>query len=67
MSDSWEEDRSAFIAGEIGGAVIELVAEGVVIDRDTIVERLEDKRKSVGNTIHKGILRDAAEFVREGR
>ncbi len=67
MSESWEEERSAFIAGEIGGAVIELVAEGIVIDRDTIVERLEDKRKSVGNTIHKGILRDAAEFVRKGR
>ena len=67
MSDSWEEERSAFIAGEIGGAVIELVAEGVVIDRDTIVERLENKRKSVGNTIHKGILRDAAEFVRKGQ
>ncbi|MFI3308949.1 hypothetical protein [Ewingella allii] len=67
MSDSWEEERSAFIAGEIGGAVIELVAEGVVIDRDTIVERLEDKRKSVGNTIHKGILRGAAEFVGKGR
>lgn len=67
MSESWEEERSAFIAGEIGGAVIELVAEGVVIDRDTIIERLEEKRKSVGNTIHKGILRDAAEFVRKGR
>ena len=67
MSDSWEEERSAFIAGEIGGAVIELVSEGVVIDRDTIVERLEDKRKSVGNTIHKEILRDAAEFVRKGK
>jgi len=67
MSDSWEEDRSAFIAGEIGSAVIELVAEGGVIDRDTIVERLEDKRKSVGNTIHKGILRDAAEFMRKER
>lgn len=67
MSDSWEEDRSAFIAGEIGGAVIELVAESVVIDRDTIVERLEDKRKSAGNTVHKGILRDAAEYVRKGR
>jgi len=67
MSDSWEEERSAFIAGEIGGAVIELVSEGVVIDRDTIVERLEDKRTSVGNTVHKGILRDAAEFLRKGR
>lgn len=67
MSDSWEEERSAFIAGEIGGVVIELVSEGVVIDRDTIVERLEDRLKSVGNTIHKGILHDTAEYVREGR
>jgi len=66
MSDSWEEERSAFIAGEIGDAVIELVAEGIVIERDTIVERLEDKRESMGNTVHKEILRDAAEFVREG-
>lgn len=66
MGESWEEERAAFIAGEIGGAVIELVVGGVVIDRDTIVERLEQKRKSVGNTIHKGILRDAAEFVRKG-
>jgi len=47
--------------------VIELVSEGVAIDRDTIIERLEDKRKNVGNTIHKEILRDAAEFVRKGR
>ncbi|MCI1676653.1 MAG: hypothetical protein LKK36_06345 [Ewingella americana] len=67
MSDLWEEERSAFIAGEIGGAVIELVTEGVVIDRDTIVERLEERRKSVGNVVHKGMLRDAAEFVRKGR
>lgn len=29
-------------------------------------ERLEAKRRSVGNVIHKGLLRDAAEFVRNG-
>lgn len=65
--DDLLEDRAAFIAGEIGGAVASLIAYGVVISRDAIVERLEAKRKAVGNMIHKGVLRDAAEFVRKGR
>lgn len=29
-------------------------------------ERLEAKRRSVGNVIHKGLLQDSAEFVRKG-
>ncbi|WP_227544469.1 hypothetical protein [Raoultella terrigena] len=65
--DELLEDRAAFIAGEIGGAVVELIIAGVVIDRDAIVERLEAKRRSVGNVIHKGLLRDAAEFARKGK
>ncbi|HGY4928893.1 TPA: hypothetical protein ACNVCI_001634 [Citrobacter braakii] len=65
--DELLEDRAAFIAGEIGGAVVELIIDGVVIDRDAIVDQLEAKRKAVGNVIHKGFLRDAAEFVRKGR
>lgn len=65
--DELLEDRAAFIAGEIGGAVVELIIGGVVISQDAIVERLEAKRKNVGNVIHKGVLRDAAEFVREGQ
>lgn len=65
--DELLEDRAAFIAGEIGGAVVELIIAGSKIERDAIVERLEAKRKSVGNMIHKGVLRDAAEFVRKGR
>lgn len=65
--DELLEDRAAFIAGEIGGAVVELIIEGVVIDRDAIVERLEAKRRSVGNVIHKGLLRDAGEFARKGQ
>lgn len=65
--DELLEDRAAFIAGEIGGAVVELIIDGVVIERDAIVERLEAKRKAVGNMIHKGVLRDAAEFVRKGQ
>lgn len=65
--DELLEDRAAFIAGEIGGAVVELIIGGVVISQDAIVERLEAKRKTVGNVIHKGVLRDAAEFVRKGQ
>ncbi|ECF6449746.1 hypothetical protein FN957_23530 [Salmonella enterica] len=61
------DDRAAFIAGEIGGAVAELIIGGVVISRDAIVDSLEAKRGSVGNVIHKGLLRDAAEFVRKGK
>ncbi|MBA7854158.1 hypothetical protein HV318_03740 [Enterobacter sp. RHBSTW-00901] len=61
-----EEDRAAFIAGEIGGAVVELIISGVVISRDAIVDSLEAKRKAVGNVIHKGILRDAAAMVGKG-
>lgn len=67
VRDELLEDRAAFIASEIGGAVVELIIGGVVISRDAIVDILEAKRKSVGNVIHKGLLRDAAEFVRKGQ
>ncbi|EAW0247207.1 hypothetical protein FGP36_15120 [Salmonella enterica] len=65
--DELEEDRAAFIAGEIGGAVVELIINGVVISRDAIVDSLEAKRRAVGNVIHKGVLRDATAMVRKGQ
>ncbi|EGA0087628.1 hypothetical protein ACEG14_004648 [Salmonella enterica subsp. enterica serovar Typhimurium] len=65
--DELEEDRAAFIAGEIGGAVVELIIDGVVISRDAIVDSLEAKRRAVGSVIHKGVLRDAAAMVRKGQ
>ncbi|WP_420261279.1 hypothetical protein [Citrobacter freundii] len=65
--DELLEDRAAFIAGEIGGAIVELIIGDVAISQDAIVDSLEAKRKAVGNVIHKGLLRDAAEFVRKGQ
>ena len=65
--DELLEDRAAFIAGEIGGAVVSLIANGIVISRDAIVDSLEAKRRAVGNVIHKGVLRDAAAMVRKGQ
>lgn len=65
--DELLEDRAAFIAGEIGGAVVELIIDGVVISRDAIVDSLEAKRRAVGNVIHKGVLRDAAAMVKKGQ
>ncbi|HFQ3055608.1 hypothetical protein [Enterobacter hormaechei] len=62
-----EEDRAAFMAGEVGGAVFSLISNGIVISRDAIVNCLEAKHRVVGNVIHKGILRDAAEYVRKGQ
>ncbi|MEX0496028.1 hypothetical protein AB3X31_23335 [Raoultella terrigena] len=62
-----EEDRIVFIAGEIGGAVASLIANGMVISRDAIVDSLKAKRRAVGNVIHKGLLRDAEELVRKGQ
>lgn len=46
--DELLEDRAAFIAEEICGAVIELIISGVVISRDAISDSLEAKRKAVG-------------------
>lgn len=65
--DELEEDRAAFIAGEIGGAVVSLIANGIAISRYAIVDSLEAKRRAVGNVIHKRVLWDAAAMMRKGQ
>ncbi|WP_411172323.1 hypothetical protein ACHQIR_15425 [Klebsiella oxytoca] len=65
--DALLKKRAAFISGEISGAVASLIVNGIVISRYAIVDSLEAKRKVLGNVIHKGLLRDAAEFVRKGQ
>ncbi|HDS6681350.1 hypothetical protein ACU61T_16440 [Klebsiella aerogenes] len=65
--DELADNRLAFMAGEEGGEVFELIYNGIEINKENIVGFLEGKRKAVGNVIHKGLLRDAAEMVRKGR
>lgn len=59
-----DEQRAVFIANEIGAAVIDLIANGMDVNRPNITDYLELKRKTVGNTLYKGVLRDAAALVR---
>lgn len=63
--DESEEDRAAFIAGEVGGAVFSQISNGIMISRDTIVDALEAKRHYVVSVIYKRLSRNAAEFVRK--
>ncbi|EMK2611577.1 hypothetical protein V8U19_002323 [Citrobacter freundii] len=67
MENDWENERPAFIAGEVGEAAIWLILRGEEISRAAIAECLEKKRREVGNAIHKGVLRDAAKLVRDSK
>lgn len=49
------------------GEVFELIYNGIEINKENIVGFLEGKCKAVGNVIHKGLLRDAAEMMRKGK
>ncbi|MCS4265038.1 hypothetical protein [Serratia sp. BIGb0163] len=60
-----DEENAVFIANEIGAAVIDLIAHDMEVNRANIAGILEGKRKVVGNTLYKGVLRDAAALVRE--
>lgn len=53
--DELLEDRAAFIAGEIGGAVVELIIGGVVINsKRTARTVLTGTGYSVGRVIRQG-------------
>lgn len=62
----FNEERAGLISGAIGMAVVNLIAFGVPINKDNLVEELERVRRETGNVIGKGVNRDAAEIVRKG-
>jgi hypothetical protein len=61
------EENSVFITNEIGAAVIDFIAQGMEVNCANIAGILAGKRKVVGNTQYKGVLRDAAALVRENK
>ncbi|HED2944966.1 TPA: hypothetical protein R4Z82_005745 [Enterobacter hormaechei subsp. xiangfangensis] len=62
----FNEERAGMISSAIGLGVVNLVAYGVPINRDNLVDELERVRCETGNVIGKGVNRDAAEIVRKG-
>lgn len=67
VEDDWENERPAFIAGEVGEAAIFLILRGDEVGWDAMSEYLEKKRRTVVNSVHKEVLRDAAKLVRDGK
>ncbi|MCE6965109.1 hypothetical protein K6W81_14640 [Enterobacter sp. MW07] len=61
------EERAGMIGCAIGAAIVQLIGDGKVINRDNLVEQLEHNRRDTGNVIGKGVNRDAAEIVRKGQ
>lgn len=62
-----DEERAGMIGCAIGAAIVQLIGDRKVINRDNLVEQLEQNRRDTGNVIGKGVNRDAAEIVRKGQ
>lgn len=58
-------ERLQLISSVIGSAVIELLEKKQSTEIGNIIEMLHARRRSVGNTLHKGVLRDAAILLSE--
>lgn len=62
-----DDERINMMAHAAGRAVMELCLADIPITQQAIIDKLEQCRKETGNVIGKGINRDAAEIVRNGR
>lgn len=62
-----DQDKAGLVLNAIGLAVVELIASGMPITKENLINRLEYNRKVTGNVIGKGANRDAAEMVRKGK
>lgn len=61
------EERLNMMAHAVGRAVMELSLADLPVTQEAIINKLEQYRRETGNVIGKGINRDAAEIVRNGR
>lgn len=62
-----DDERVNMMAHAAGRAVMELCLADMPVTQQAIIDKLEQYRKETGNVIGKGINRDAAEIVRNGR
>lgn len=62
-----DDERINMMAHAAGRAVMELCLADIPITQQATIDKLEQYRKETGNVIGKGINRDAAEIVRNGR
>ncbi len=64
---SQDEERAQLIGCAIGAAVVSLIAEGTVINRDNIVTELHRQRKIIGDGVGSLISHAAVEIVMRGQ
>ncbi|MCT4706461.1 hypothetical protein MUA04_24190 [Enterobacteriaceae bacterium H11S18] len=63
---SQDEERVQLIGCAIGAAVVSLIADGRVINRDNIVSELHRQGKSLGDGVGSIISHEAVEIVMRG-
>lgn len=67
----WEmgygEDKAGLIVNALGLAVVDLIAAGVPITKDNLVEQLVRNQQDATKVIEKKTNRDAAELARRGQ
>lgn len=61
------EERVNMMVYAMGQAVMELSLTDEPVTQAAIIDKLEQYRKETGNVIGKGVNRDAAEIVRNGK
>ncbi len=64
---SQDEERAQLIGCAIGAAVVSLIAEGTVINRDNLVVELHRQGKKIGDGAGSVISYEAVEIVRRGQ
>lgn len=59
-----KEDKESLILHTIGVAVMDMIGAGVLINKENLIERLEQNRRESGNVMDKMVYKEAAELVR---
>ncbi len=64
---SQDEERAQLIGCAIGAAVVSLIAEGTVINRDNLIVELHRQGKVIGDGAGSVISHEAVEIVMRGQ